>query len=83
MVTVYFAIMKLSSLVAIATSTALTLFSAVEAQQPISGYTPVTGPTTGGVAQRMPLQSMAPDVYNMFVLALVRIPIQSYIELHI
>lgn len=77
MVTVYFAIMKISSFVAIATSTALTLLSAVEAQQPLQGYTPITGPTAGGVKQRLPVQVLArsyPDVYNMYMLALVRDP---------
>lgn len=69
--------MKISSFVAIATSTALTLLSAVEAQQPLPGYTPITGPT-GTPKQRMPVQVLArsyPDVYNMYMLALVRRPI--------
>lgn len=71
--------MKFSTFVAVATSAAVTLFSAgAEAQQPVSGFYPVRGPIVydNRVVRRLPLQYMAsdrPDIYNMFVLALVRI----------
>jgi hypothetical protein len=68
--------MKISSFVAFATSAAVTLLSgSVDAQNPVNGFTPVTGPTFGNIVRRMPVQELAntrPDVYNMFILALVR-----------
>jgi len=72
--------MKLSSFLAVATTALATLFSGVDAQQPVSGFYPVRGPaiyTNGAVVRRLPLQFLAsdrPDIYNMFLLALVSIP---------
>lgn len=67
--------MKFTSIVALATSTTVTLLSvSVEAQSPVQGFTPVTGAHFGNVVRRMPVNEMAdtrPDIYNMFILALV------------
>ncbi|CCX04285.1 hypothetical protein FPQ18DRAFT_280049 [Pyronema domesticum] len=66
--------MKFTSIVALATSTTVTLLSvSVEAQSPVQGFTPVTGAHFGNVVRRMPVNEMAdtrPDIYNMFILAL-------------
>ncbi|KAF8252413.1 Di-copper centre-containing protein [Wilcoxina mikolae CBS 423.85] len=66
--------MKISSFVALATSAAVTLLSGgVDAQDPINGFTPITGPAFGNIVRRMPVQELAntrPDIWNMFILAL-------------
>jgi hypothetical protein len=72
--------MKFSSFVALATTAVVTLLSgSAEAQQPVSNFYPVQGAisVTGNVVRRMPLQTLAsdrPDIFNMFILALVRKP---------
>lgn len=69
--------MKLSSIVALATSAVVTLLSgSAEAQSALPGYTPVTGAigVTNNVIRRLPLEYLAsdrPDIFNMFLLGLV------------
>ncbi|KAA8895432.1 common central domain of tyrosinase-domain-containing protein [Sphaerosporella brunnea] len=69
--------MKFSSFVAMATTSAVALFSySVEAQQPVPNFYPVRGAITwtNSVVRRLPVQTLAsdrPDIYNMFLLALI------------
>ena len=82
--------MKFASVVAMATAVVVSFLSGqAEAQTPISGFFPVRGPITytNQVTVRRPVQWLAanrPDVYNMFLLALVRKPHEfSLIRLHL